>query len=296
MSVTYYIDSIERDREQYPDPLNWDLVASQVKTWTPAPKEIKAIPTSHKKNPVDFASTLQILRVDIPYPKPELFGNVEIATSIDALNNIIFPSPHGYADGDRVWTSSGNGGPYGIPSDVPLYVINSTPNTIQISTSSGGSAIPLTPVTSFSIGFVLYTATVQAAYEDAKIVLYTPVLFLTIRIINTKDNRNIRCINGQHSEATHLLFRGGVTQGPDGTPAFLEWYAKAEQTLRWRLDDPFEIRFETRDGKPLDVFKETKADQLKLVDPQRQMLISFIVTPFVRDATYSNHFLEPYEG
>lgn len=296
MSTTYFIDSAERDRQRYPDPLNWSLDASQVASWSISPKEIKSMPTSHKRNPIDFASTVQIQRVDIPYPKPELFGVVKNASSINTTNSLIFPGPHGYVNGDRLWTSSSNGGPYGVPSDIPLYVVGSTPTSIQISTYSGGIPIPLTPVTSFSLGFVLYTSQVQALYEDSKIVLHTPVLFLTLRIIDTKDNRNIRCINGTHAEPTHILFRGGVTQGVDGSPAFLEWYSKAEQTLRWKLNSPFEIRFETRDGKPLDVFKETKADQLKLFDPnQRQMLLTFIVTPFIRDATYSNHFLEPYE-
>lgn len=297
MSITYYIDSAERDRQRYPDPLNWVLDSSQVASWSNSPKEIKSVPSSHKRNPVDFASTVQILRVDIPYPKPELYGETKIATSIDAANNLIFPDPHGYVVGDRLWTSSSNGGPYGVPSDMPLYVVGTTAATIQISTYSGGVAIPLTPVTAFALGFVLYTPDVQVQYEEAKIVLITPVLFLILRNIDTKDNRNIRCINGRHSEPTHILFRGGVTQGADGAPAFLEWYSKAEQTLRWKLNSPFEIGIETRDGNRLEVFRETKEDQKKIFDPtQRQMLLSFIVTPFIRDATYSNHFLEPYES
>lgn len=296
MSVHCFVDSVLRDRQVYPDPLNWTLDANQVKTWARTTKEIKAISASPHKSPLDYVSTVQILSIQIPFPKPELFAQVLTAVSISATDDLVFASPHGLVDGDRVWTSSNNGAPYGVPVDLPLYVVNSTPTTIQISTSSGGSSISLSPATLISLGFAVYTAEVQAKYEDAKIVLTTPFLFFTMRCKSLKDNRNVRCLDGTHATVTHVLTRGGVTQGKDGAPAFLEWNSRAEQTMRWALNDVIEFAFETRDGSKLDVFKESKEDLMIDADPTRQMMVSFIVTPFIRDGTYSNQFVDVYDG
>jgi len=297
MSVTYFIDSVERDRQQYPDPLNYTLDASQVLTWPRSTKEIKSIPSSHAKNPLDFASTVHLLSVQIPFPRPELYGDIITATSIGAANELVFPDPHGLAAGDRIWTSSNNGAPYGVPVDLPLYVVGPvTPTTFSISTSLGGVPLAIGPATTLSLEFVIYTTAVQVLYEDSRVVLTSPVLLFKIRCVTYKDNRNIRCLNGTHGNSTHILFRGGVTQGTSGAPAFIEWIAKAEQTQRWKLDDVIQFEFETRDGRVLDVFKESPDDQLKEKDPTRQSIISFIVTPFVRDGSFSNHFIDPYEG
>jgi hypothetical protein len=297
MSVTIFIDSALRDREQYPDPLNFYLTAEQILTWVDSTKEIKALPSHVSRSPLDFASTVQILNLNTPYPRPELFGDVLLATSIAAGNNITFSDPHGLVIGDIVWTSSSNGEFYGVPSNVPLYVVASTPTTIQISTFSGGPVIVLGQATTLSLGFVKYTAQVQAAFEGSKIILTTPLLFLKLKCkMYEGDSRNVRCLYGSHAEATHILERGGATQGPDGAPAWVSWYSKAEQTLRWKLNDVLVIGIETRDGKPLEVFKESQEDLMKEMNPFRQLLLSFIVTPFIRDATYSNHFIEPKES
>ncbi len=186
--------------------------------------------------------------------------------------------------------------PYGVPADLPLYVVALTATTLQLSTYAGGPPLALSPATMLALNFVIYTPATQASYEDSRIVLTTPLLFLTLRCKEYPDLRNIRCLFGDHADSTHLLFRGGVTQGLDGAPAFIEWYAKAEQTQRWNLRDVIVIGFETRNGTPLTVFSETSQSQLLDMDPQRQLVMSFLVTPFVRDATYSNHFLEPEEG
>jgi hypothetical protein len=160
----------------------------------------------------------------------------------------------------------------------------------------GGAPLVIGPATTLSLDFVIYTAAVQALYEDSRVVLTSPVLLFKIRCVTYKDNRNIRCLSGTHAGVTHILFRGGVTQGASGAPAFIEWIAKAEQTQRWKLDDVIQFEFETRDGRVLDVFKESADDQMKEKDPTRQSIISFIVTPFVRDGSFSNHFTDPYEG
>lgn len=293
MSITYSIDSVSRDYQDQKDPLNYVLMSSQVQTWIKNPKMITAVPPDGRKNPLDFASTVNITGVWTPYPKPELFGTLIYSQSIDAGSNIIFNSIEGLVDGDIVWTSSSTGAPYGIPSDTPLYVVNAGASQFQISTSFGGPAIPLTEVTSLIVRFVIYNAQTKALYEDSKIILTAPFLYLILRCNLIKDSYNVRCIRGEHADVTHIIQRGGVTPDEYGAPGMIEWYSKSEQTQRWALDQTIEIGFETRSGRRVDVFKEEDGTLNKDPNPQRQSIINFIVTPFVRDGTYSNHFLSP---
>jgi len=303
MSITYNIDSVLRDRQAWPDPLNYDLDAKQTESWSEAVKETKAVPSDRRKNPIDFASTVQVLNVFLPYPKPELFGVLITTESIDGASNLVFPDPPGVDDNDRVWTSSSFGVPYGVQPDVPFYVVNAVGNQFQISTTLGGLAIPLTPATVLELRMVIFTPETQEKYEESKVLLTSPVLYMGLKCIGLEDDGNIRCINGVHRIPTHLLFRGGVTPDPFGAPGFLEFYSKSEQTQRWYLNKPLRIMFETRGSagafgfagnqQPLTIFKETQTDLENEVDRYRQSIIDFIVTPFIRDATYSNHFLEP---
>lgn len=294
MSITYSLDSAERDRTLQKDPLNYTLVAKQVAGWSKSPKDIKAVHSDSKKNPVDYASTVNLTGVYIPYPKPELFGELVYATSIDGGSNLIFANGTGtIGNGTVIWTSSSVGAPYGVPVDIPLYVINFVGNQFQISTSLGGPPIGLTAATSIDLRFVIYDAATQAAFEQSKIVLATPILYLILRCEFYKDNNNVRSINNGHSEVTHILQRGGTTPDDYGSPGFLEWHCRAEQTERWGLDQAIKIGFQTRNGTDVTFFSETEESLQKPLDPYRQSILTFIVTPFIRDATYANHFLEP---
>lgn len=294
MSITLSLDSAERDRTLQRDPLNYVLLPKQVEGWSKAPKDIKAVHSDMKKNPVDYASTINLTGVYIPYPKPELFGDLVYATSIDAASNLVFANGTGTIGNNTViWTSSSVGAPYGVPVDIPLYVINFAVNQFQISTSLGGPPIGLTAATMINLRFVIYTPEVQAAYEQSKIVLATPILYLILRCDQYKDNNNVRSINNGHSQVTHILQRGGMTPDDYGSPGFLEWHCRSEQTERWALDLPLKVGFQTRSGDDVTFFTETDASLMKPLDPYRQSIITFIVTPFIRDATYANHFLEP---
>lgn len=297
MSVSYLLDSALRDRQACPDPLNYKLNPSQVETWSRSGKNLKAKDASSTKRVTDFAHTVNVLSMSMPYPKPELFGPLLATTSIDGAGNLIFATPPNLVVGDIIWTSSSNGAPFGVPVDTQLYVVAlSGPTGIQFSSYAGGPALPLSPATSLIMNFVLYSPTVAEKYAESKILLTSPILFLILRCENRKDNRGIRCIDGTHSEATHILQRSDMTPAPDGTPGFLNFHCRAEQTCRWSLDEPIEIGVESRDGQLITVFKETIDQQKQDLDPYRQTIIHFIVTPFIMDATYSNQFVEVYEG
>lgn len=62
----------------------------------------------------------------------------------DTGNDTLTSNSHGLSDGDSVFVDSTGTLPGGLSANTVYYVINSTLNTFQLSTSSGGSAVDIT--------------------------------------------------------------------------------------------------------------------------------------------------------
>lgn len=77
---------------------------------------------------------------------PAIFdaGEFKVATADDGTD-IFTVAAHGYADNDTIRVTA-QSLPGGLSANTTYYVLNSTPNTFQLATSSGGSLIDFTTV------------------------------------------------------------------------------------------------------------------------------------------------------
>jgi len=65
------LDSIFRDRENYPNENNYQLLPQQTQKWFRAAREVRAFPSNPSLQPLEFATTVNIVQLTIPYT-PEL--------------------------------------------------------------------------------------------------------------------------------------------------------------------------------------------------------------------------------
>lgn len=61
------LNSIFRDREQYPNPANFVVGSEQMKDWLPQPRAVRAFPSEVSNRPLLFVNTLKILHLVLPY-------------------------------------------------------------------------------------------------------------------------------------------------------------------------------------------------------------------------------------
>jgi len=67
MATYVDLDSILRDREAYPNPADYKVVASQIKSWFGSARSVRAFPQDPNIKPLEFATSVQIRYLTIPY-------------------------------------------------------------------------------------------------------------------------------------------------------------------------------------------------------------------------------------
>jgi hypothetical protein len=67
MSQFIHLDSVYRDRITYPNPADYELTPSQVATWFPEARDIKANPQNTNTKALEFATDINIQLMTLPY-------------------------------------------------------------------------------------------------------------------------------------------------------------------------------------------------------------------------------------
>lgn len=67
MSSYFHLDSLFRDRETWPNPANYQLKPDQVGTWYRQARSIRAHPQNPSTNPLEFATSIKLHHLIIPY-------------------------------------------------------------------------------------------------------------------------------------------------------------------------------------------------------------------------------------
>jgi len=81
MSSYLDLDSIYRDRDNYPNENNYTLLPKQSETWFRAAREVRAFPSNPTLQPLEFVTTVNIVQLTTPYTSeleaiPRLYVNV----------------------------------------------------------------------------------------------------------------------------------------------------------------------------------------------------------------------------
>jgi hypothetical protein len=295
MAIVLELDSLNRDRQTYPDPCVYELTPKNVDTWVSATRDVTALPKNPNQRPLDFVSSLNVLCATLPYPRIELFAPTFVTVDNVSAGNVFNTiGVNGLVNGDILMTSSPAYTAFGISPGQEYHVINATPTTFQLSLLPGGVAITAQNGTGLNMTLAVLTAadyaTVIAELNTAKSLLNMPRVYLDFHSRTYNDTRSIRTINGVNSAARFVLVVDRVTYSANLTPMWIH-YKSMEQVMRFRKDDMMVIAFMDRNGNKLTFFSE---DDLTMeTNPQKQSLITIEVTPYARDNTFSNHEVDP---
>lgn len=124
-------------------------------------------------------------------------------------------------------------------------------------------------------------------YSDAVAAL--PRIYVNFVSRTYKDINLIQTINGIHSDAKFICVPDRIQEDPNtGNPIWIHYKCSMEQTMRFKRDDPILVQFTTRSG---DVLPNTDTLVPNPPDPNQQTLITFELTPYIRDGDYDNQML-----
>lgn len=121
---------------------------------------------------------------------------------------------------------------------------------------------------------------------------YTPVLSSIPRIYvnftskKYKDTRLIKTIGGRLPESKFICQFDKVQTDSGGNPVWLHYKCNMEQTMRFDRDDIILFELTSRNGNTLPS-NDNPPDQDP--NPDVQTLVTFEVTPYIRDGDYDNH-------
>lgn len=302
MSTYIDLDSIWRDRQAYPNPCDYELTPEQVNTWVRGPREVRAIPQNANERPLDFVSSINVLGSTLPYPRIEIYAPKLIEVDSVGVGGIMTTiDPHGLVTGDIVMTSaSGYSSKAGIQRNIEYHVLNVTPTTFQVELVPGSGALSL--VASTGLGLIMGVIndptipnsnydSIMASLNAATRILDFPRIYLDFHSRRYNDTRFIKTIGGILADAKFVLVLDKIQYDDVGRPIWLHFKSCGEQVMRFKRDDPMIVRFMSRDGTTISFF--TESDLSIVTNPDKQTMITINVTPYLRDAVFTNHAVEP---
>ena len=309
MSTYYDLDSQWRDRSAYPNPCDYQITSEQVNTWPIQPRDVRAIPQNANERPLNFMTTVDVKTATLPVPRIELYApnliTINKASGGPGWTVETLPDPDVVlADGDMLMTSSpGWATSNGIVRNTPYYIsgLAGTPATGYTFTLHLVYA-PLSPAIQVAAGTFLQLIMGHTPAADAAIVMLTletaqslinfPRIYLDIHSRRYHDNRYLKTIGGVLSDARYVLIQDRIQFDDNLQPLWIHYRGTGEQTMRFESNGPLVIRFMTRDGTTIPFFNEPIANG-EVTNPYKQSMITINTTPFVRDASYTHHGVEP---
>ncbi len=188
-----------------------------------------------------------------------------------------------FIDLDSIWRDREI---YPNPSDYQL-----TPSQVESWFRSARTirAFPANPSTQpldFSMSVNIKHLTLP--YDDSIVSL--PRVYIDFHSRRYNDIHLIQTIDGRHPDARFICIPHRIQTDADGIPIWIHYNCNMEQVMRFKRDDMMIFQITTRDGSVLPNF-----DTLVPIapDPDRQTLVVFEVTPYLRDGDYSENLIQP---
>jgi hypothetical protein len=296
MATTLLLDTVGRDVTVVKDPLNYLTPVGLIDGWTANTTEVRAIPADPSHSVPDFASSVEVREVTLPYPRVELWG--AIIDVVDIAANVISTDDPVPPDGTVIMTSAGKWGDYGISPNVTYYVVGSGVGVFSLSLIPAGPPEVLVDSSDVDLTLTIVTPEVLEQLKKAKTMYSTPHIVMRLSVHSESDNNRIR--HYQTSQQTigkyqFVLERSNTdVDEVTFTPTWIRYRALQDQVLRWNLKKPIHIGFATIKGTPIDVYCEDKRFPT-YEDHAREWKRSIIVAtviPYAREAKFSNHFTD----
>jgi hypothetical protein len=116
-----------------------------------------------------------------------------------------------------------------------------------------------------------------------------PRIYIEFRSETYKDIRLINTIGGIHADTHFVCSPKRIQTDSNDIPIWIHYECHMEQTMRFERGRPVRIQFTSRNGN---VLPQQDTSPLMEADPNKQTLITFEITPYIRDGTYDNHMVE----
>lgn len=128
-------------------------------------------------------------------------------------------------------------------------------------------------------------------YDDRLMSL--PRLYVDFHSVRYNDRHLISTIDGVNPEARFICLLDRVQYDATNAPIWIHYRCFMQQTLRIDMGGLVQFTITTRDGNILDIFIDQNSDQSP--DPKKQVIVTFEVTPYLRDADYTGP-VEPIDN
>lgn len=114
-----------------------------------------------------------------------------------------------------------------------------------------------------------------------------PRLYVDFHGQTNNDQFLIQFPFGFNRDAKFSLYQDKVQNNSSGDPVWIIWKSVYyEQVMRIKRDDPITVRIFTQNGMTLPI---SDAVPPLPFDPNQQVLLSFDMRPYVKDAEFDNH-------
>jgi hypothetical protein len=122
-----------------------------------------------------------------------------------------------------------------------------------------------------------------------------PCVYVNMCCQEYKDEYLINTIGGILPRARFKCFFDKIQNNSSGDPTWIHYKCTMEQVMRYKRNSPVTLQITSRDGTILPFFDESVNPdyQDNEIDPTQQSLITFCVTPYIRDGSYTNQTIEP---
>ncbi|MDB4769404.1 hypothetical protein OAG24_00415 [bacterium] len=116
-----------------------------------------------------------------------------------------------------------------------------------------------------------------------------PVLYVEFRSKKYNDIHLVHSIEGNKADVQYVCVLEKIQNDSAGDPMWIHFRSTMEQVMRFRRGDEIIFKVTTRDGSVL-----PNVDTLVPIaaDPNKQILATFDVIPYIRDGDYDNHMKE----
>lgn len=287
------LDSVFRDRVQYPSPCDYIVQPSQIKEWV---KTTRAVGYKVDKT---ILHTMKIESLTIPYPRVELYADVIISTD-SAVNgtSLLLSAGHTLVVGNIVEC---------LDTVLPFvrgkqYVVVAISAGVNFQLAEVGSVTPLITATDRTFTGVhnrlrfAYVATnaasaatspILTALSNALTVLKLPKLYVDIDHENgtIKNQDTMASIDSYHRNDKFVMTLDTVQYDENDQGLWLHYTCETPQIIRFKMGEAIRVRICDRRGVPLSVFDDSR-DSTTYPDSFKQTMMTLHIVPFIQDNDY----------
>lgn len=113
-----------------------------------------------------------------------------------------------------------------------------------------------------------------------------PRLYVNLTSTDTKDKNLVFSMADIHKDVKFVCYPCHIQKDGNDVPIWIHYDSRIEQTMRLSFDNDIKFEITTRSGNELVLVDDTDAP-----NPMKQVMATFTITPYLRDADYDNHFI-----